>query len=103
MPFMNPGETVETKTSTVEVTSTVEKFLPVGTHTFQLIVVDEEGNESEAAQVKVVVRDSQKPTAVILGPEAVELGKSFVLDGGRSSDIPPGKISAYRWTLLGRV
>jgi len=103
MPFMKPGETVETKTASVEITSSVEQFLPVGTHTFQLIVLDEDGNESDAAQVKVVVRDTQRPTAVIVGPESAELGQSFSLDGSRSTDVAPGKIAAYRWTLLGRV
>ena len=102
MPTFKIGQTVETKEPVVEISITPEEFLPVGTHTFQLIVVDDSKNESLPANFRLVVRDTQRPTAVLTGPEAVEFGQAFRLDGSRSSDVAPGKVVSYRWTLLGR-
>lgn len=94
------GEPVETGEAKVEVTVSQEVPIPVGTHTFQLVVVDDAGNESLPATVNVTVRDTQRPTAVINAPESVGYGRSFTLDGSRSSDLPPGKIVKYIWTML---
>jgi hypothetical protein len=83
--------------------------LPVGPLTFQLVVVDDSGNESAPAIINVIVRDTDKPTAVLevvdkLGNRAdttIPSGASFILSGARSTDLPPGKIKEYRFTLLG--
>lgn len=83
--------------------------LPVGEHAFELVVTDNAGNESQPAQVRVLVRDTQAPTAVIralaangsaLRNNTVSFGASFILTGQNSTDLPPGRIVAYEWTLL---
>lgn len=82
--------------------------MPPGKYRFQLIVVDDADNESEPAFLDVIVRDTERPTAVldminadktIISPTA-SVGASFMLSGARSSDVAPGKIKAYRFTLL---
>ncbi len=83
--------------------------LPIGSHTFQLLVVDDSGNESLPAQVVVIVRDTTRPTAVLraadaegrpLPNNALEFGASFMLNAKGSLDAPPGQISRYVWSLL---
>lgn len=83
--------------------------LPIGSNTFELVVVDDSGNESLAAQVIVIVRDTARPTAVLrvtgadgrpLPDNALEFGASFILNAKGSLDAPPGKISQYVWSLL---
>lgn len=83
--------------------------LPIGSNTFQLIVVDDSGNESLPAQVIVIVRDTTRPTAVIraadaegrpLPDNALEFGASFMLNAKGSQDLPPGKITKFVWSLL---
>jgi hypothetical protein len=100
MPEFRPGQTVPTNTPDVEVTVTASAPLPVGRHRFQLIVVDDSGNQSAPALTDVIVRDATNPTAVIDAPRDVEFGRSFHLSGRRSSEPPPGRIVEYRWTLL---
>lgn len=82
--------------------------LPVGAHKFQLVVVDDSGNESEPAFLTVIVRDTEKPTAVldmvnsdgkVIDP-SVGTGASFTLSAARSKDADPGVIKEYRFTLL---
>jgi hypothetical protein len=91
---------VEGTDPTIEVTVDPNTPLPIGQHKFQLVVVDESGNQSLPATVDVVVKDSQNPTAVLTAPSQVEYGKSFTLDGHTSSDVPPGKVVKFIWTLL---
>lgn len=83
--------------------------LPIGSNTFQLIVIDDSGNESLPAQVIVVVRDTTRPTAVLratdtegrpLPNNSLEFGASLILNAKGSLDLPPGKISKYVWSLL---
>jgi hypothetical protein len=83
--------------------------LPLGPNRFRLVVVDDAGNESEPAFIEVIVQDKDKPTAVLdvvdenlkkIDP-IVPAGRSFTLSGVRSTDIAPGKIKEYRFTLLG--
>lgn len=74
--------------------------LDVGAHVFQLIAVDESGNQSTPAIMRVVVLDSKLPTAVISGPSSVEFGEKFILSGRESSDVPPGRIASYIWTKI---
>ncbi len=85
---------------TIEVTVDPASPLPVGQHRFQLVVVDEAGNQSLPATVDVTVKDTTNPTAVLTAPAQVEFGKSFTLDGHTSSDVAPGKVVQYIWTQL---
>lgn len=94
------GTPITTEEPTIEVTVDPTDALPVGRHVFQLVVMDDSGNESRPAEVAVVVRDTEAPTAVIRAPSQVSFGKSFALDGRASSDLPPGKIVRYEWTLV---
>lgn len=94
------GTPVETTESTVEVTVDVNNPLPVGRHKLQLIVVDQEGNQSLPDVVEVIVKDTENPTAVLKAPPQVEFGRSFILDGRESTDVPPGKVVKYIWTRL---
>jgi hypothetical protein len=91
----------ETDVPQIEVTVTPNSPIPVGTHRFQLIVVDNDDNSSIAAVAEVLVRDLARPTAKIeVRPKSVEFGKSFLLFGGDSSDIAPGTIKRYFWARL---
>lgn len=94
------GTAVETKEGVIEVTVSTEKPLAVGKHRFQLVVEDDGGNRSVPDIAEVYVKDQQNPTAVIEAPKLVEYGKSFTLGGTRSSDVPPGKVVKFVWTML---
>jgi hypothetical protein len=94
------GTPIETTEPSIEVTVNPQNPLPIGSHRFQLVVVDDSGNPSESAEVRVIVRDSQNPTAVIDAPSQVEYGQSFPLSGRRSSDVPPGRVVRWIWTLM---
>ena len=75
--------------------------LPVGTHIFQLVVVDDAGNNSQPARFSITVFDDQAPTAVITGPLRVAFGTGFTLSGVGSADIGGGGgIVQFIWTLL---
>jgi len=95
------GTRLTTNESSVEVTVSPAAPIAPGVHHFQLVVVDEAGNQSDPSTVAVVVRDSVKPTAVITAaPSQVDPGQSFRLDGSKSSDVPPGKVVSYIWTMV---
>ena len=94
------GETLTTREPEIEVTITPDRPLPVGRHVFQLTVEDDSRNMSQAATVEVIIRDTQAPTAVLDAPPQVELGQTFRLSGIRSSDVTPGRVVAYHWTLM---
>jgi len=100
MAIFVPGQEVQTSDSSVEVTVTPTSALPPGRHRFQLVVVDDSGNQSEPSIVEVIVVDDKKPTAVIDAPARVSAGSSFKLTGSRSTDLAPGKIVSYRWLRL---
>lgn len=100
MAIFQPGTPIDTPEPTIEVTATAEQPLSIGVHRFQLVVVDEQKNPSDPMVVQVVVRDTQKPTAIIIAPEQAEFGQSFILDGRKSSDIPPGKVVRFIWTMV---
>ena len=95
-----PGQTVRTQDPTVEVTVTPNAPLPVGSHRFQLVVVDDSGIQSEPAIAEIIVIDTQRPTAVLDAPRTVPFGSSFTLSGARSADLAPGRITAYHWVRL---
>jgi hypothetical protein len=92
---------IETSDPTIEVTVSTTDPLPIGPVRFQLVVFDEQNNPSIPAFLEVTIRDTQLPTAVLDGPrEGVEFGQSFSLSGERSSDVEPGKIVRYEWTMV---
>lgn len=76
--------------------------LAVGAHTITLVVTDDAGNSSEPDSARVIVVDSQNPTAVVDAPQLVLFGADITVSGARSFDIG-GRITQYRWTLDGGV
>ena len=74
--------------------------LGVGTHVFQLEVVDNSGNRSQPAQLRVVVLDNQAPTAIITGPDRVPFGQPITLSAARSVDVGGGSVVRFIWTLI---
>lgn len=94
------GTPIETQEPQIEVTFGPDTQLLPGEHRFQLVVVDDAGNQSAPDAVVVVVQDPG-PTAVLEAPQAVKFNQPFKLDGSNSSDIADGKIQRYIWTLLG--
>lgn len=101
MPVFKPNQPVETDQPVIVVEVDPNAPLAVGVHTFQLVVTDDAGNASQPAQVQIVVRDLDAPTAVIDGPtRGVGFNREFKLSGERSSDPAPGRIVRYEWTLV---
>ena len=101
MATFNIGTKVVTTDNTVSVDVTAAAALPPGVHHFQLIVVDDGGNESDPAIAQIVIKDTIKPTAVLsIAPTQVDPGISFKLDGTKSSDVAPGKVVQYIWTMV---
>jgi hypothetical protein len=89
--------------------------LGVGGHTFQLVVTDQQGNDSQPQTVRVIVLDDQAPTAVPRALDAnggplpidrrtnipsVSFGTGFMLDATNSRDIGTG-IDSYTWQYMG--
>ncbi|HEX8244607.1 MAG TPA: hypothetical protein VF541_13970 [Longimicrobium sp.] len=95
-----PGQPIETKEPTIEVTLTPQKPLAVGPHLFQLVVIDNSGNESVPVTVTVNVVDTDKPTAILDAPARVPAGQAFTLDGRRSTDLGGGQVVRWRWTMV---
>jgi hypothetical protein len=102
MAVFQVGTTVDGgNTPTISVDVSANAPLSVGTHTFQLVVVDDSGNASDPQTATVVIKDTQRPTAVItISPTQVEPGQAFILDGRQSSDVPPGAVVQYIWTMV---
>ena len=96
------NQEVKTETPTVEVTISPNAPLPLGRHTFRLVVVDDSGNTSVPDEVVVIVADQENPTAVLSAPRTAGLGQSFTLNGERSFDAGGGRITTYLWTYLGQ-
>jgi len=86
--------------ATLVVTANPAQPLPVGAYTFQLEVVDNAGNRSQPVQARVVVVDTQAPTAIISAPRTVPFGTEFTLSGAESRDVGGGTITKYIWTLI---
>jgi hypothetical protein len=99
MPELQIGQMIATDTPTFEVSGSPQSPLPPGKMTFQLVVVDNTGNESLPVTLDVTVKDTERPTAVLRGPSMVQPGGAILLDGRGSSDIG-GRIVQYRWTRL---
>ncbi len=101
MPEFVLNTPIQTDGAAIEVTVDPQNPLPVGRHRFRLTVTDDSGNVSTPDEVDVIVRDTKNPTA-ILDPLQTnpEYGTSFTLSGKRSSDVAPGKIVSYEWTMV---
>lgn len=108
-PDLRSGGEISTADETLNVLVDPADALPIGAHTFQLVVVDSTGNASKPAQVRILVRDTTAPTAVItpldpsgrrLPDNVLEAGSGFLLSAKGSADLPPGKIEKYIWTLV---
>jgi hypothetical protein len=100
MPRFEINVPIETDQPNVVVEVDRTAPLVTGRHTFQLVVTDDSGNESEPTSIIVIVADRERPTAVLDGPDVVNFGASFELSGRRSFDIG-GTIKVYRFTYLG--
>jgi hypothetical protein len=108
MPEFKPNVPVVQTDALVRVDVDKNKPMPPGRYRFELVVIDDAGNESEPAQIDVIVKDTQRPTAVldmvnadkvVIKPN-ISVGESFLLSGARSTDVAPGKVKSYRFTLL---
>ena len=85
---------VDTTTASVE--ANIPNLAPGTVCTFQLIVIDELGQESAPVQATVEIQGL--PVAKITAPKNAPAGKTFTLDGAGST--PQGQIKSFRWTLL---
>ncbi len=61
--------------------------LPAGTYTFQLVVVDQSGNQSKAARVKVKIVGGREPITPVGGGVLVD---TPVITRGPTIRRPPG-------------
>jgi len=111
MPQFKTNQPVVQSDPVVKVEVSRTDQLPVGPNRFRLVVVDNEGNESEPTFLEVIVQAPQVPTAVLdmvddnqrrIDP-VVPAGRGFTLSGARSTDVPPGKVVEWRFTLVDRV
>jgi hypothetical protein len=100
MALFEVGKPITTTDSTVSVDVDATHALSVGPHRFQLVVVDESGNQSQPVTVDVIVKDTVAPTAVleVLGP--VTFNQPFTLSGQKSLDNGGDSIVSYIWTLV---
>ena len=98
-----PGTTFSTPGDDPIAVVTFTRGAPLrpGIHIFQLVVVDDAGNESAPVRREVRVVDQSRPNAVltVLPAETVPFGERFTLSGEGSFDIG-GSIREYRWTLV---
>lgn len=112
MPIFTPNQSVEQDTPQVEVEFGPQQGLKVGINRFQLVVVDDAGQESEPSMVEILLLHDEKPTAVLevlnekqqlMDKPQFRAGEKFFLTGRRSTDKEPGKITKYRFTWVDRV
>jgi hypothetical protein len=93
-----PNQPITQDTPVIDVTfGAVVKALPPGTHTFQLVVVDDLGVQSDPVIEQVIVQG--KPVAVLEGPTRVAAGTPFKLDATKSN-VSSGKIVKYIFTRI---
>lgn len=93
------GETITTTEPRLEIAPSREAPMPAGTYIFELVVEDDQGKKSPPARVSVVVQKTL-PDAVVKGPDKVEPGARFTLDGTGSSAVAPARLAKFLWTLL---
>jgi hypothetical protein len=101
MPEFTINTPITTDQPIIEVTIDPARPLAFGRHVFRLVVEDDSGNQSDPDTLTIIVRDNQKPTAVLEGPAQVNLGQTFQLLGRRSTDAGGGRVTKFIWTLVG--
>lgn len=110
MAVFQPNVPVTQADPLVKVEVSRQSPLPVGPNRFRLVVIDDEGNPSEPTFIEVLVLAPTDPTAVLdvvndagarIDPQ-VPFGTTFILSGARSSDVAPGRVVEYQFTLVGR-
>lgn len=95
-----PNKPITQETPVIDVTfGNAAPALPPGTHTFQLVVVDDLGVSSDPVIEQVIVQG--KPVAVLSAPERVAAGQAFKLDGSKSN-VPGGKVAKFIFTRIVR-
>src|SRR4051812_34965943 len=99
MAVFTPNKEIVTTESIVAVDIGPAKPIPLGSHTFQLVVEDDSGNLSKPQRIIVRIFEEGAPNAVLTGPPNVLLGQAFKLSGQGSEDTGGGKIVRYHWTL----
>lgn len=77
-----------------------DRPLPIGAYTFQLEVVDDQGNRSQPVTKTLFVVDREAPNAIISAPREVPFNAEFTLSGKESRDVGGGQIKAFIWTLI---
>ena len=110
MPPFKPNQEITQDDPFIKVEPSTDSPLPVGSNRFRLVVVDDENNESAPFEIEVIVQAPLVPTAVLEvvddnrqhADPKVPFGKAFTLSGAKSSDVPPGKVLHYKFTLLPR-
>lgn len=87
------NQQIDSPTPVIE--ALIDKATPGTDYTFQLVVIDDAGHESQPVTVTISVREL--PVAKIAPPKPAVAGKSFTLDASGSG---PGQIKTYRWKLV---
>ena len=96
MPLFVPNVPVVRTTPDIEIDS---RELGLGSHVFELVVVDDDGNRSAPFRCKVAVVPPTKPVAVITPPSRIVAGAAFQL-GGEQSVAPTGRrLVLYQWQV----
>lgn len=99
---------ISTSDAILEIDQTNEQ-LPLGEHNIELVVVDNSDNKSIPVTLKIVIVDTEKPTAIIelvdkagktIEDPKIPHGSGFILSGKKSTDIGGGVIVEYRWRLV---
>ena len=99
MAVFKRGVPVDSPSPVVAVDVDAANPLSVGTHHFQLIVLDDSDPQLQSDPVTVAVVVAPKPVAVITPlPGPVPANTAFKLAGDQSQ--PAGHIKIWRWTLL---
>ena len=73
--------------------------LGTGVHQVSLVVVDDSGNQSAAADVQITVGDPFAPTPVLEAPAFVGAALPIHLVGSKSFDTGGGSVVQYRWSV----
>ena len=94
---------IETDAAKIDVEVDPANPMRLGRHRFQLVVVDDSGNQSAPDAVEVRVIDKDRPTAHLVAPDIVPFSTSFALSGENSIDVGGGRVVRYIWTYLGPV
>ncbi len=106
---MRPNLPIKTSDSKLNV-EMGDSPLGVGQHQFSLTVADTSGNQSTTVNLSLIVKDDQRPTAVLdvrdaqtgrlIPNNTISFGSSFQLSAARSVDPGGGSIKTYEWRRL---